>query len=196
MPIGQYAVVLQINIGRNKPHASPNSRSNFREEVELTIIRDGDEWKVDDAQLEALLSLVSFSAWATKQNRRNREETEGEERSSTSDPSRFYTEQQHFENHQSIGWLRAEALDLQICDRIVGKSSSKLASDLSWWIVDAGPVSEEVTALDGLKGDRDLAISTDSSSSFEADYNEFFNPLTLRFYANNETSQKSSMYAI
>lgn len=78
----KYAVVFQIDTYRTKPHAPPTSMSDsqeeesriVKEEVELYIMRDGDKWKVDDAQLEAPLSLASYSAWADEQTKVSREE--------------------------------------------------------------------------------------------------------------------------
>lgn len=190
------AVVLQINTGQDKPHRSPTSRSNNQGEVELIIMRDGDEWKVDDAQLEALLSLVSFSAWTTKQKGRNQEETGEEKSSSSSDSSGRRVEKQIVENRQSIGWLRAKALDSQIYQRIVGKLSPKLVSDLSWWIVDAVQSLEEVAVVDEFKEISVSAFPSSSSSDFKAKYGKVVEPLVLGFYVDKETSKESSMYAI
>ena len=134
----EYAIALQVNTGQNKSRAASASRPNDHGEVELAIMQDGDKWKVNDSQLEALLSLVSFSTLATKQKRngKNQEETGGEKRSQT------------VENRQSIGWLRAKAPDMQTYEKVIGKFSPKLVSDLSWWIVDGLQGLMEVKVVD------------------------------------------------
>lgn len=124
------AVVVQVNTSRNMPDPLATSESSVQEEIELMIRRDGNEWKVDDAQLEALLSLLSFSIWAMKQNRKNQEETVEGTSLSSSESSGHRTERQIVDNHLPIGRLRAKAPDSQIFDRIVGISSPKLVSDL------------------------------------------------------------------
>ena len=100
--------------------------------MELYIIKDGDRWKVDDAQLEALLSLVSYSAWVAEQNRGNREETDKGRSPARLDSSGHRVMEQSIKDSRSIGWLRAKAPDSHIYHKVFGKSSPKLLSDLFW----------------------------------------------------------------
>ena len=133
----QCAVVLQLNTYRNIPHA-------FREEVELDVIKVSDRWKVNDAQLEALLSLVSYSSWVAEQNKRKREETDREKSLTRLDSSGHRIREQNIEDSRSIGWLRAKAPESQICHKIIGRSSPNLLCDLSWWTPDAEWVLDKV----------------------------------------------------
>lgn len=106
-------VVLQINTFRTMSSVPPTSRpsaqeeidslgeDSSQEEVELEIIKDGGKWKVDDAQLEALLSLVSYSTWAAEQNRS--QEADEEESSASLESSGHHTKEQSVKNSQSIG---------------------------------------------------------------------------------------------
>lgn len=190
------AVVLQVNTCRNRPDVPPNSESTVQEEIELMIVRDGKEWKVDDAQLEALLSLLSFSFWATKQNRKNQGEIDEEKRLSRSESSGHGTERQIVDNNQSIGWLRAKTPDSQKFERIVGKSSPRLISDLSWWTTTEMHELKAVNIIDGLRENSVFAISTSSSSGSEANCDKIIKSPVLGFYADTQTSEESSMYAI
>lgn len=160
----------------------------MKEEVELYIMRDGDKWKVDDAQLEALLSLVSYSAWAHEQKKRGREEKQKRENTEHLKSPGHRTEKQNVENSKSIGWLRAKALDSQVYDKVVG--SSKLSSDLIRWIPATEKVFKEVRIVDELREDGVLAVSTGSSFDSEG------KPPTLGFYMNDETSGSSGMITI
>lgn len=182
------AVVFQIDTFRTIPHAPPISGELriMKEEVELYILREGDKWKVDDAQLEALLSLVSYSAWAHEQKKRSREEKQKREDTEHLESPGHRTEEQNVENSQSIGWLRAKALDSQIYDKVVGKSSSKLI----WWIPAPEQVFKGVRIVDELSGNRVLVVSTGSSFDSEG------KPPTLGFYMNDETSGSSGMITI
>ena len=99
----------------------PSSRKKSQEEVDLYIRRDGDKWKVDDAQLEALLSLVSYCFWAAEQNKKIREETNGRNCPAGSERSGHRTKEQSIENRLSVGWLRAKAPDSKIYHHVIGK---------------------------------------------------------------------------
>lgn len=107
----KWAVLFPINTCRHQPDALPTLCSTVQEEVELFITKVGDEWKVNDAQLEALLSLASYSAWVTKQIRKKRTATERENSSSVLEPSEHLTEPPIGKDGQPIGWLRTKALE-------------------------------------------------------------------------------------
>ena len=127
----KFAVVLRVDT-----YLPSTSKPDSQEEVELYINKDGDVWKVDDGQLEALLSLVSYSVWAAKQNERGEAETDSGEILSHSRSSAHLTREPNLEDSQTIGWLRTKAQDSRIYDIIVGTSSPRLTSDLRWWISD------------------------------------------------------------
>ena len=179
------AVVFQVNTYRTVPNmpspSGPNAQEQIssreedssQEEVKLGIMKDGNKWKVDDAQLEALLSLVSYSTWAVEQNR-SQQEINRDESSADFQSSGHRTKQQSVKNSQSIGRLREKAPDLQIYDIIVGKPSPTLFCDLFWWISDAKQAFKEVETKHG------------SVSEVPA----------LGFYMNDNTSAKSGMVTI
>lgn len=193
----KWTVVFPINTCRHQPDALPTRSSTVQEEVELFIMKDGDEWKVDDAQLEALLSLASYSAWVTKQIRGNRIAREAKESSSALESSENRTKRPIGKDHQSIGWLRTKALESPSYDTIIGKSSPRLVLDLSWWIGDVEQVFfREVKVVHEINQGSIFVPPKGSSSDREANYDKVINSLTLGFYANDETSQESSMYAI
>lgn len=158
------AVVLPIDIRNVRPTSMPSSR----EEVELYITKDGEKWKVDDAQLEALLSLVSYSAWATKQKIGIQEEKSGSEDMMYLKSSGYCTKKQNIENNRPTGWLRAKPPDLRIYNKIVGKVNPKLLSDLYWWIPDMERLHnhQKVKMIDKFKEKETWATSVPSSSSF------------------------------
>ena len=110
----------------------------------MNIIKDGDKWKVDDAELEALLSLVSYSAWAAEQNKRNQEDKQKRESTVHLESSGHRTKEQNVENSRSIGWLRTKVSDSQIYLQVVGKSKPKLLSDLFWWASNTEQVLKKV----------------------------------------------------
>ena len=109
------AVVLRVDT-----YLPSSSMSDSQEEVELYIIKDGDVWKVDDGQLEALLSLVSYSVWAAEQHNCSEAETDRGKSSVRSGPSGHLTKESNSEDSQTIGWLRAKAPDSRIYDMIIG----------------------------------------------------------------------------
>ena len=154
------AVVLRIDIYRIRPYLSSTSTPVSQEEVDLYIVKDGDVWKVDDGQLEALLSLVSYSVWAADQTKRSQDDTNRGKSLARSESSGHFTKESSVEDSQSTGWLRAKALDLQIYDQVVGESTPKLMFDLHWWIPDAKRVLKEAR-------DRFHAVSTNSLSVAE-----------------------------
>ena len=189
---GRYAVVLHVNTYRNIPHA-------FREEVELYIIKDGDRWKVDDAQLEALLSLVSYSAWVAEQNRGKREETDKGKSPARLDSSGHSVKEQSIKDSRSIGWLRAKAPDSHIYHRVFGKSSPKLLSDLFWWtpvtegfldkVKATGPYTKSMVAVP-----RGFGIENASASETKPD--KAIEQHALGFDVNNEASKETGKITI
>lgn len=193
----KWAVVLPINTCRHQPDALPTSSSTVQEEVELFIMKDGDEWKVDDAQLEALLSLASFSAWVTTQIKKNRTAKEQKTSSSAVKSFEHRTKRPTVKDHQSIGWLREKAPESPCYEKIIGKSSPRLVSDLSWWIGDVEQGFRKVKIVNEINSSSIFIPSQGSSSSDrETNYDEVIDSLTLGFYANNESAPESSMYAI
>lgn len=185
----KWAVVFPINTCRTLRDALPTLRSTDQEEVKLSIMKVGNGWKVDDAQLEALLSLASYSARVTKQIIGNRAAREGEKSSSALKSSKARTEQPAVEHCPPISWLRPKAPELPVYEKFIGKSSPRLVSDLSWWMGD-------VEGVNDIKQNNVFAHPTSSSSDCEANYGKVIDPLALGFYANVESSQESSMYAI
>ena len=189
---GRCAVVLQVNTYRNIPHA-------FREEVELYIIKDGDRWKVDDAQLEALLSLVSYSAWVAERNRANREETDKGKTPARFDSSGQGVEEQSIKDSRSIGWLRAKALDSHIYHRVFGNSSPKLLYDLFWWTPVTERFLDKVKATSPYKESmvavpRDFGIQNASAS--EAKPDKAIERHALGFGVNDEASKETGTITI
>ena len=189
---GKCAVVLQVNTYRNIPHA-------FREEVELYIIKDGDRWKVDDSQLEALLSLVSYSAWVAEQNRRSREETDRGKSLAHLDSSGHHINEQSIEDSRSIGWIRAKAPESQIYHKVFGKSSPKLLSDLFWWTSITEEVLDKVKAADTCKENmfavpRGSGLENDSDS--EAKSAKVIERHALGFDVSDEASKETSTIRI
>lgn len=187
------AVVFRVDIYRTMPHAPPTSMPSSQE-VELKIIKDGDKWKVNDAELEALLSLVSYSAWAA-QNKKNREETDREKSSAHLDFSGHRTKEQSIENSRSTGWLRAKAPDSQIYNKIVGKSSTKLLSDLFWWTSGTERVPRKVGIVNPFSANRIFPNFTKSLSDDEEKCNKAERP-ALGFYVKDETLDKNCMVTI
>ena len=161
---GKCAVVLRVDIHRIMPNVPATSMPGSQEEVELYIIQESKKWKVDDAQLEALLSLVSYSAWAAEQNRRNQEETDREKSAAGLESSEHSSKDQSVGSSRSIGWLRAKAPDSQIYHRVVGKSSPKLMSDLFWWTPNTQYILNKVKYVGRCKGNMvNVPIDPDSS---------------------------------
>lgn len=174
-------VVLNINTYRRSPYARWSSMVDVLEEVELTMTKDGDKWRVDEAELEALLALVSYSARTAEEHEWSHEEKHKREGSTRSDSSRHQcTEAQTMENNRSIGWLRAKVPDAQIYDVVVGKSSPRLLSDLYWWTSDAVYLLKKVKIENGIP-----AIPSGSSLVSQATNVE--RP-ALGCYVNDETS--------
>ena len=182
---GRCAVVLQVNTYRNIPHA-------FREEVELYIFKDGDRWKVNDAYLEALLSLVSYSAWVAERNRTYREEIDRGKILAHLNSSGISIEKQSIEDYQSTGWLRAKAPEMQIYHRVLGKSSPKLLSDLFWW-TSSTEVLHKVKAAGTCKEDM-VAVPRgfcfEDGSDSEANSDKVVELHALGFDVNGETSKE------
>ena len=190
---GKYAVVLRVDTYRTIPRAPATSMSDSQEEVHLHLNVDGDKWRVDDAQLEALLSLVSYSAWAAEQSKRNRGETDRGKRPARLDSSGHSIEAQSLENDRSIGWLRAKAPDSKLCHKVVGKSSPKLMCDLFWWIPNmdqvlnkakyVGTCRESMVAVQvGFNPETDLTSKADFDKVIEH---------ALGFYVSSEGSKES-----
>ena len=177
LPFGkECAVVFQIDTCRAILDAPPTSMPGFpekvkleEEEVELKITEDGGKWKVDDAEVEALLSLISYSAWAAEKDKN----LEGKQRKKSLAHSESLGDLrfkgQSVEKNRFTGRLGAKALDSQTYDKIVGKSNPKLFFDLFWWISDARQVFKEVKTVE---------------------------PLTLGFYVNDKTVEESGMVAM
>ena len=176
------AVVLQVNTYRNTPHA-------FREEVELYIVKDGDRWKVNDAYLEALLSLVSYSAWVAEQNRRTRDETDKGEYLARLNFSGLSIKEQSIEDCRSTGWLRAKAPESQIYHRVLGKSSSKLLIDLFWWTSDTEEVLHKVEAAGTCKEDM---VAVPKDFGFEIYSVKVIERHALGFHVNDAASKETS----
>ncbi|KAK0514771.1 hypothetical protein JMJ35_003388 [Cladonia borealis] len=183
----KFAVVLRVDI-----YLPSTSKPDSQEEVELSIIKDGDVWKVDDGQLEALLSLVSYSVWAAKQNKRSEAETDRGEILPHSGSSAHLTKESNLEDSQTIGWLRTKAQDSRIYDIIVGTSSPRLTSDLRWWVSDT---------------EQDLKKAKfDHTGSVTRVLADFIGPLTeaeandvrpaLGFYVNEKNSEENGMATI
>lgn len=156
------------------------------EEVELYLTKEGDKWKVDDAQLEALLSLVSHSAWRAEQNWKHRE-TDREK-----SPARFKSSIYRFENSQSIDRFRAKAAG-QIYQHVVGKSSPKLLSDLSWWMPNTEEVLNEVKCVDEYKRNRVVAVSTHFPFNIKTAEDKVIEQPALGFYLNDESLGENGM---
>ena len=164
---GKYAVVLQINIFRTMQYAPPTSRPgsqqqvesyvssasmpSSQEEVELKLTHEGGKWKVDDAELEALLSLVAYSAWTADQDNKKYRGGTPAHTDHAEDPR---TERQVTLGNDSIGWLREKSYTLQMYDIIIGKSSPKLLSDLHWWTPNTGKGLKEVDIVPKRKQNR------------------------------------------
>ena len=176
----KWPVILRVDTYRSMQHMPPISTL---EEVELYITKDCGKWKVDDSQLEALLSLVSYSGWTAEQNKRNQEGTDRE------------TYLERVKDSRSIGWLRAKAPGSQIYDTIVGKSSPRLISDLHWWVSDTEQVLKEAKSVHTCRANRVLADFTGPLSDADANCDKVERP-ALGFYMNDETLGENGMFAI
>lgn len=165
-----------------------------QEEVELYIIKDGDKWKVDDGQLEALLSLVSYSAWAAEQNKIKQEGTDRLKGLARSKSSGRLFAGLSVEQTRSIGRLRAKAEGSQKYDQVFHKSSPKLMSDLRWWNSDGEQVLKERTIRTCI-AITVLTDSTNSSPDAEAMRDEVERP-PLGFYVEGENSGEYGMLSI
>ena len=188
------AVVLQVDTYRTMSYLPSSSEPHFQEEVELYIIKDGDVWKVDDGQLEALLSLVSYSVWAAEQNKRSQAETNRGKSLARSESSGHPTKESSFEDSQSIGWLRAKAPDSRIYDIIIGKSSPRLMSDLHWWVSDTKQDLKKAKTVHNGMVTRVLADSTGPLSDAEANWDKVERP-ALGF-VEDETLGENGMVTI
>lgn len=189
------AVVLPVDTHQNIPYLTSTSKSDSREEVELYLVKDDDIWKVDDGQLEALLSLVSYSVWAAKQNKRSEVETDSRKSQARSEPSEHLTKDSTSEDSQTIGWLRAKAPDSRIYDIIVGASSPRLTSDLRWWVPDTKQDLKKTKIGPAGKVTRVPADFTGASSDVEANGDKVERP-ALGFHVNDETLEKNGMPTI
>ena len=181
----RYAVVLVVDTYLTMP---PICTRGSQEEVELYLNKTRDKWKVDDAQLEALLSLISYHVWAAEHETWNTGETDRLE------PWGQRTKEQSHENSRSIGWLRAKAPKSRIYAKVVGKSSPKLISDLCWWISDTEQVLKKARTIYTRGGARGFADFTDPLSDAEVKCDKVGRP-ALGFYVNDETSGENSMVA-
>lgn len=142
----------------------PSAQNSEDMELELPIIDDG-YLKVDDAQLEALLSLVSYSSWGYRRDKL---------RYLKPSPQR-----------STSGWLHMKAPESQIYDIVVGRSSPKLLSDLFWWIPDMKGVLKEVEIVNMRKEDRFLTVSTGSFYGFEEKTSKVIKRSALGFYVDD-----------
>ena len=174
------AVVLRVDTYRNMQRVSPIS---IPEEVELYITKDRGRWKVDDSQLEALLSLVSYTVWTAEHSKRDQES------------SRHLTKESSVKDSRSIGWLRAKAPDSRMYDIIVGKSSPRLLSDLHWWVSDTDQYLKKAKTAHNCRVTRVLADFTGPSSDAEANFDKIERP-ALGFYVNDGTLGEDGMAAI
>lgn len=188
------AVVLRVDTYRTMPFL-PSSSEPVSQEVKLYIFKDGDTWKVDDGQLEALLSLVSYSVWAAKQNRRRLVETNEGRSLAHSESLGHLTEESDFEESQSIGWLRAKAPESRIYDIIIGISSPRLMSDLHWWVADTKQDLKKAKIVHTGMVTRVLADFTGPLSDVEANYDKVERP-ALGFYVDDGTLGENGMAAI
>ena len=180
------AVVLRVDT-----YLPSTSKPDSQDEVELYIIKDGDVWKVDDGQLEALLSLVSYSVWAAKQNKRTEAETDRGKILPHSKSSAHVTKESNLEDSQTIGWLRTKAEDSRIYDIIVGTSSPRLTSDLRWW------VSDTEQDLKKAKFDHTGSVTRVLAPSTGAEANDVkVERPALGFYVNENTSKETGMATI
>ena len=189
------AVVLEVDTYRTMPHVPPSFTTGSREEVELYLVGGGNKWKVDDAQLEALLSLVSYSVWAVETSMRNQEETTRGDSLAPFESSRHRTKRKLVENNRSMGWLRMKAPDSRVYDQIVGKSSQKLRWDLRWWIPNTKQVIKKPRTIYTCGATRFLADFTYFLSDREVERDEVERP-TLGFYVNDETSGETGRVEI
>ena len=181
----KFAVVLQVNTCRLTPSAAPTSMPGsslemepkiIEEEVELCMIRDDGGFKVDDAQLEALLSLVSCSARAAEP----------------------VAKAHSVENSRSIGWLRGKApTQDKIYHFVVGKSSPELLCDLLWWTPYFAEDGFEKVKL----SDPGMKVAVSRGGLFTTSKRNRFDPFsvevverpTLGFYKNQETSGENGI---
>ena len=154
------AVVLPIDIKTSRQVHMPISRNEVgsQEEVKLHIAKDSDKWKVDDAQLEALLSLISYSAWAAEQGKKNAEKLNRQDMMN-SKSSGYRIREQNMESSRSIGWLRAKPPDSRTYETVVGRRNPKLLSDLLWWIPDMERSPKILNTIDRPKEMRTLERS-------------------------------------
>lgn len=182
-------VVLQVTTYRNIPHA-------FREEAELGISKVRDRWKVNDAQLEALMSLVSYSTWLAEQNRRNRKETDRGKILERRDSSGNCINEKSIEDSRPVGWLRAKPPESQTYHTVFGKSSPKLLSDLYWWTASTKEVPDKV----GICKENTVAVVRDSGlendSDSEAKSDKVVELHALGFDVNDEASKETSMITV
>ena len=191
----EWPVILQIDTYRTMPYMPSTSMPDSREEVELYIIKDGDKWKVDDGQLEALLSLVSYSAWAAEQNKIKQEGTDRGKSLSRSKSSGRLIKESSVEESRSVGWLRAKAPDSQIYDQVFHKSTPKLMYDLRWWNPEGQQVLKEERTIRTCIATRVLTDSTNSLSDAEAKCDKVERP-ALGFFVGEETSGEYRMVSI
>ena len=180
------AVVLLVDT-----YLQSTSKPDSQEEVELYIIKVGDVWKVDDGQLEALLSLVSYSAWAAKQNKRSGAEPD---RVKSSESSAYLTKESSPEDSQTNGWLHAKAPDSRIYDIIVGTSSPRLKSDLRWWVSDTEQDLKKAKMVSTGSVNRVFADFTDPTSDAESNVDKFERPALG--HVNEETLKEKGMATI
>ena len=180
------AVVLLVDT-----YLQSTSKPDSQEEVELYIIRVGDIWKVDDGQLEALLSLVSYSAWAAKQNKRSGAEPD---RVKSSESPAYLTKESSPEDSQTNGWLHAKTPDSRIYDIIVGTSSPRLKSDLRWWVSDTEQDLKKAKMVSTGSINRVFADFTGPTSDAESNVDKFERPALG--HVNEETLKEKGMATI
>ena len=131
----QYRVVLKIQTDLKSCYLSQGCRRGSwdkdklrTEDIELKIVKNNGYWKVDDAQLEALLSLISYSDWNAQQS----------------------TTKQSIKKHwptrsSGKGDIVSETYHHLICPKI-----PKLPSELYWWIP---KVQYKLKMIDCTQGD-------------------------------------------
>ena len=152
--------------------------------MELYLTKGGNKWKVDDAQLEALLSLVSYSVWLAEENWKHRE-TDREK-----GPAPFKSSRYRFENSRSIDRFRAKAAKRQIYQHVVGKSTPKLLSDLLLWMPNRVEVFYKMKCVGQSKGNRVAVVSTHFPFEIEATDDKIIERPALGFYLNDRKSRR------
>lgn len=184
------SLVLPIFIARSRRDAPDSSASGpqaapatFRdtpsltgqvwdqEEIELSLVKNGDQWEVFDTELEALLSLLLYSVHMADEETNRKAKTATVDNMGRPASVRRRPLEKNTQRSKARGWLRAKILEpVFTFDIVVGKSNDRLLSDLFWWIEDAEKILKKIKVTK-TRDPANFSILDQTASFYTDDFN-------------------------